>query len=74
LYIAVGLVLFTYRIGPPGSAADVFVHDRLAAMIPDIADRDAFVCGPAGFTEAAGRALHQAGVPANRVHAERFQF
>jgi predicted ferric reductase len=63
-----------YLIGPPGSAADVFVPDRLAAVIPDIADRDVFVCGPAGFTEAAGRALRQAGVPAGRVHAERFQF
>jgi predicted ferric reductase len=63
-----------YLIGPPGSAADVFVQDRLAAVIPDIANRDVFVCGPAGFTGAAGRALRQAGVPARRVHAERFQF
>ncbi len=63
-----------YLIGPPGSAADVFAHGRLAVVVPDIAGRDVFVCGPPGFTEAAGRALHQAGVPAGRVHVERFQF
>ena len=63
-----------YLIGPPGSAADVFAHDRLAAAIPDVTDRDVFVCGPAGFTKAAERALHQAGVPAGRVHTERFHF
>lgn len=63
-----------YLIGPPGSAADVFVDDRLTIAIPDVADRDVFVCGPPGFTEAARRALHQAGVPAGRVHVERFQF
>jgi predicted ferric reductase len=62
-----------YLIGPPGSAGDVFVPGELAAVIPDIADRDVFVCGPAGFTETAGRALRQAGVPAGRVHVERFQ-
>jgi len=33
-----------------------------------------FVCGPAGFTEAAMRALHRCGVPAARVHAERYEF
>jgi predicted ferric reductase len=63
-----------YLIGPPGSAADVFVPGRLVAVLPDIADRDVFVCGPAGFTETAERALHEAGVSASRVHAERFQF
>ena len=63
-----------YLIGPPGSAADVFARGGLAAVIPDIAGRDVFVCGPAGFTEAAGRALRQAGVPVGRVHTERFQF
>jgi predicted ferric reductase len=63
-----------YLIGPPGSAADVFARDRLPPVIPDIASREVFVCGPAGFIEAAGRALRQAGVPTGRVHIERFQF
>lgn len=62
-----------YLIGPPGSAADVFMRDRLPGVIPGIADREVFVCGPAGFTEAARRALRHAGVPAGRVHIERFK-
>jgi ferredoxin-NADP reductase len=63
-----------YLVGPPGSAADVLTGGRLAAAVPDIADRDVFVCGPAGFTEAATRALRRCGVPAARVHTERYEF
>jgi len=63
-----------YLVGPPGSAADVLAGDRLTAAVPDIAGRDVFVCGPAGFTEAAMRALHRSGVPAARVHTERYEF
>jgi len=63
-----------YLVGPPGSAADVLVGDRLAAAVPGLADRDAFVCGPAGFVTAAVQALRRAGVPAARIHAERFEF
>ena len=63
-----------YLVGPPGSAADVLARDRLTVAVPDIAGRDVFVCGPAGFTEAAVRALHRCGVPASRVHTERYEF
>jgi predicted ferric reductase len=63
-----------YLAGPPGSAADVLIGGRLAAAVPDIVDRDAFVCGPPGFVTAATAALRRAGIPAARIHAERFEF
>jgi ferredoxin-NADP reductase len=63
-----------YLAGPPGSPADVLFGGRLTAAVPDIADRDAFVCGPPGFVSAATRALRRAGVPAARIHAEQFEF
>jgi predicted ferric reductase len=63
-----------YLVGPPGSAADVLAEDRLTVAVPDIAGRDVFVCGPAGFTEAALQALRRCRVPAAQVHTERYEF
>jgi ferredoxin-NADP reductase len=42
--------------------------------VPGLAAREAFVCGPAGFVTAAVAALRRSGVPAARIHAERFEF
>jgi predicted ferric reductase len=63
-----------YLAGPPGSPADVLAGGRLTAAVPDIADRDVFVCGPPGFVAAAIHALRRAGVPAAHIHAEQFEF
>ncbi|MEV4422717.1 ferredoxin reductase family protein [Patulibacter sp. NPDC049589] len=46
----------------------------LGRMIPDIADRDVFVCGPDGFTEAFVHAARAAGVPRDQIHHESFAF
>jgi predicted ferric reductase len=48
--------------------------DTLRRAMPDIADRDVFVCGPDAFTEAMAAACRAAGVPAGRVHFESFAF
>ncbi|GLZ32849.1 oxidoreductase [Lentzea sp. NBRC 105346] len=45
---------------------------NLAALAPDVKDRDVFVCGPPAMTDAVLEALTEIGVPANQVHAERF--
>jgi predicted ferric reductase len=47
---------------------------RLAALIPDIASRDVFICGPTGFTTTVLRAVRALGVPAERIHHEAFAF
>lgn len=44
----------------------------LAALVPDIADRDVYVCGPPGMTTAVLRTLRELGVPGPQIHAERF--
>jgi ferredoxin-NADP reductase len=41
--------------------------------VPDIRDRDVFVCGPAPMTDAVLRSLRALGVPRAQVHAERFR-
>jgi predicted ferric reductase len=56
-------------------------RDRLAISagslrraMPDIADRDVFVCGPDEFTESIAASCRAAGVPARRIHFESFAF
>lgn len=46
----------------------------LARLVPDVASRDVYVCGPDGFTEAFLSAAHAAGVPATHLHHESFAF
>ena len=41
-------------------------------MVPDITDRDVFVCGPPAMTGAVLRSLWALNVPPTQVHAERF--
>jgi ferredoxin-NADP reductase len=47
---------------------------HLAALVPDVRRRDAYVCGPPGMTDAVRRTLTQLGVPTARIHTERFAF
>ncbi|WP_432081670.1 ferredoxin reductase family protein [Streptomyces sp. WAC 04229] len=44
----------------------------LAALVPDVAERDVYVCGPPGMTGALLRTLRELGVPRRQIHAERF--
>lgn len=44
----------------------------LQALVPDVADREVYVCGPDPWMEAVLDAATRAGVPAARLHAERF--
>jgi predicted ferric reductase len=46
--------------------------ENLAALVPDIADRDVFVCGPPAMTSAVLHSLRQLQVPRWQIHAERF--
>lgn len=46
----------------------------LRHLVPDIAARDLFVCGPQGFTDAVTAAAREAGTPRRRIHHEAFAF
>ena len=48
------------------------VQRLLSSLLPARSMDEVFVCGPEGMIETTCQALLQAGVPANRVHAERF--
>ena len=58
-----------------GPRHEVRIDGRaLRRLIPDIAARDVYVCGPAGFSAVVAAAAQQAGVAPGRVHSEAFTF
>ena len=46
----------------------------ITRFVPDVVDRDCFVCGPPALIEAVCRRLHAIGVPDDAVRFERFEF
>ena len=46
----------------------------LRRLVPDLARRDVFVCGPGGFNELITSSARTAGVPKDRIHHEAFAF
>ncbi|MFB8777842.1 ferredoxin reductase family protein [Streptomyces broussonetiae] len=64
------LHLLTGRTGESG--VPPFDPANLHQLVPDIAERDVYVCGPPAMTTAVLSALRELRVPARQVHAERF--
>ncbi|ADJ45472.1 ferric reductase-like transmembrane domain-containing protein [Amycolatopsis mediterranei] len=56
----------------PAGYAPVPDEQVLRHLVPDIADHDVYVCGPDAWTAAVLDSARRAGVPADRIHAERF--
>jgi predicted ferric reductase len=46
--------------------------EHLQALVPDIASRDVYVCGPRSMTEATRTSLRRAGVPRRHIISEGF--
>jgi predicted ferric reductase len=45
---------------------------HLLELVPDLKDREVYVCGPPAMTEAISRSVRRANVPSRFVHVERF--
>jgi ferredoxin-NADP reductase len=45
---------------------------HLQELVPDVADREVYVCGPPAMATAIERNVRRAGVPARYLHVERF--
>ncbi|MFD4602328.1 ferric reductase-like transmembrane domain-containing protein [Streptomyces sp. NPDC058464] len=56
--------------GPP--VPDRLAPRELVRLVPDIADRDVFLCGPPPMMNAVLRTLGDLGVPKPQIHFERF--
>jgi predicted ferric reductase len=66
------LHVLTGRTGAGSPPNTPFAPENLAALVPDITDRDVYVCGPAAMTDAVLRSLRALKVPAAQIHSERF--
>jgi predicted ferric reductase len=64
--------VLTGRTGSGNPPITPFDPEQLGALVPDIGQRDVFVCGPPAMTEAVLRSLRALKVPRAQVHAERF--
>jgi predicted ferric reductase len=60
-----------YVLGERGGD-EILSAEHLQALVPDIASRDVYVCGPRSLTEAARTSLRRAGVPRRHIMSEGF--
>lgn len=64
-----------YLLGPPrGGSKDHLSAQRLGKLVPDLRERDVFLCGPEPMMAAARAGLRAAGVPRRHIHQESFTF
>ncbi|WP_411152700.1 ferric reductase-like transmembrane domain-containing protein [Streptomyces sp. A30] len=63
-----------YVVDEPAGYSPPLTASGLSNLVPDLAAHDVYLCGPPGMTEAAIRALREAGVPGRRIHHESFAF
>ncbi len=47
-------------------------RQRIARLVPDLAERDVFLCGPPVMMKSARKSLSELNVPSSRIHDERF--
>jgi predicted ferric reductase len=64
-----------YLLGPPRPGAkDHLSAQRLTKLVPDVNERDVFLCGPEPMMAAAQTGLRAAGVSRRHIHLESFTF
>jgi len=66
-----------YLVGRRGSTEmpkDPLEARALRAAIPDIKDRDVYLCGPIAMMDRVEATLRRLGLPPKQVHAERFAY
>jgi predicted ferric reductase len=57
-----------------GEGRDALSPAAFQRMVPDLAERDVYVCGPPGLMTAVRTSLNSAGLPSHQLHEERFSF
>src|SRR4051812_33661996 len=62
-----------HRLVGPRSTTQV-TREALAQLVPDVAERDLYICGPDGFSAAVEHAARASGTPPAQVHREAFAF
>lgn len=66
-----------YLVGRRGSAEmpkDPLEPRALRAAVPDIKERDVYLCGPIAMMDRTEATLRRLGLPSRQIHAERFAY
>jgi predicted ferric reductase len=66
-----------YLIGRRGSAdiaPDPLAAERLRELVPDLAEREIFICGPLSMIDAVRRSLRALRISSSQIHVERFSY
>ncbi|MFF7654791.1 ferric reductase-like transmembrane domain-containing protein [Streptomyces sp. NPDC007983] len=63
-----------YVVDEPAAYSSPLTPEALRGLVPDLAERDVYLCGPPAMTEVAVTALRGAGVPRRHIHHESFSF
>jgi predicted ferric reductase len=66
--------LLTQSGGRQSSRESWFAPSTMRRLVPDVADRDVYLCGPSGMMKALQSSLEAVGVPAERIRVEVFRF
>jgi len=69
-------VFFSQEQGPlpAGAVRGTISTDAIRTLVPDVTQRDVYVCGPTGMMDAIIASLRDIGVPSGQIHSERFAF
>jgi ferredoxin-NADP reductase len=67
-------ITFFFVVGDHATpeGARLLSAEHLCELVPDIAEREVFVCGPPAMAAAIERNVRDANVPRRHVHTERF--
>jgi predicted ferric reductase len=63
-----------YLVGRRDAAGDPLDPAALRELVPDITERDVYLCGPVSMMQRVEGSLRSLGLPSDRVHAERFAY
>jgi predicted ferric reductase len=62
-----------YLPGPRALGENALRPADLVQLVPDVADREVYVCAPPGLTQELARSLQAVGVPPRQVHREAME-
>jgi predicted ferric reductase len=70
---AAGKFVVHYLVGDHnGDGRDLLAPAHLLKLVPDLTERDVFLCGPPAMAALIRKNVHAAHVPRRQIHAERF--
>ena len=63
-----------YIVGKRNGARDQFDATSLERLVPDVRERDVYLCGPVPMMQHVERSLRRLGLAQRQIHAERFAY